>query len=319
MSHQYFALMEIEQISNVVSFATRSGLLEELRGAPATALQVAERNGGDHRAYSSVLETLRGMGYLTRSGDQYTSTQQHHELRRDNSFCWDQIPEFLQTGKPWITIDSSPENLDAFYTKFFESVGYANQMSATAEAVAARLDGEPGHILDVGTGTGLWSLAMARRAPRAKVVAVDFPQVLTNHFFKRAEQLGCLDRVEALEGDFHEVHFPKSAFDRIVMGSSFHFLKEPAADSYVRKVKSALVKGGEFVVIDHFADATPHQRLSRTLYEMRLAMRTQAAKNYSRQEITRLCSRVGMLLKDSFEVEGPGFLSVLVFEVDFNA
>ena len=77
-------------------------------------------------------------------------------------------------------------------------------MNATAEAVAARLDGEPRHILDVGTGTGLWSLAMARRLRHAKVVAVDFPQVLANHFFKRAEQLDCRERVEALEGGYED-------------------------------------------------------------------------------------------------------------------
>jgi ubiquinone/menaquinone biosynthesis C-methylase UbiE len=318
VSHLYFALMEIEQIAKIVSYATDSGLLNELRLVPATARQVALHRNGDERAYRSLLETLRGMGYLECLGDQYAATQQHEELRRDNSFRWEAIPDFLQTGRPWIAIDDSPVALDKFYTEFFESVGYANQMVATAEALVSRIGGTPAHILDVGAGTGLWSLSMARRLPHSGVVAVDFPNVLKSHFYPRAEYLGCRERVTAIEGDFHEVDFPKASFDRVVMGSSFHFLREGAAAAYVAKVRAALLPCGEFVVIDHFADAKPHQRLSRTLYEMRLAMRTLAAKNYSRQEIIRICSTAGFILKDSFEVEGPGFLSVLVFEVPVN-
>lgn len=313
MAQKYFALMELEQIATVIQEAHRSGCLDELNEVGCTAEEIARKHRGKLKPYELLLNVLAALGYASIEGDRYFASKELLDLRKDNSFKWERFSRFLATGEPWIEIDKTLEELDSFYAAFFAGVDYAVQMEAVADAVARRLETRPTRVLDVGAGTGLWSLAMARRVPNMSVTAVDLPQVLANHFQRRAIELGCASRVETLVGDFHSVEFPKEAFDRVVMGSSFHFLREAEAPAYLRKVFNTITQGGEFVVIDHFADATTHQRLSRTLYEMRLAMRTRRAKNYSCKEIETMCRELGLSLVDRFEVDGPGFLSVLVF------
>lgn len=314
MAKQYFALLEFEQLSTVIRVATQSGVLDEFTSETFTAEEIATKHRGSTRAYRLLLDTLAALGYLTSFDGGYGASDAFKELRSDISLNWAHLPEFLKSGAPWIEIDQSVDTLDRFYSAFFSDVDYASQMAPVADAVALRLDGKPKRILDVGTGTGLWSLAMARHLPRTHVTGVDLRGVLSTHFLRRAEALGYTDRVDVIEGDFHEVRFPEDRYDRVVLGSSFHFVREEASSELLDRLSASLKPGGQLVIIDHFANATESQRLSRILYEMRLAMRTAHAKNYSRTEIEVLCSRTGLTLSSSFEVEGPGFLAVLVFK-----
>ncbi|OMG92646.1 hypothetical protein BIZ92_08245 [Achromobacter xylosoxidans] len=230
----------------------------------------------------------------------------------DSSLRWEHLPKFMQTGTPWIESDRSLHDVEKFYSSFFSDIPYLEQMTPAAEWVADKLGGAPEEILDIGAGAGTWSFAMARKST-ARVTGVDLPEVLQRHFLPSADKVGLIDRVVTIAGDFHEISLPRERYDRIVMGSSFHFLHEQRASLFLRRVAAALKENGEFVVIDHFADTTAEQRLSRTLYEMRLAMRTLYAKNYSKQEIEVLCAGNGFTRGRTFDAEGPGFLAVLVF------
>jgi ubiquinone/menaquinone biosynthesis C-methylase UbiE len=314
VAREHFDLLEIEQVAMLIQAALGAGVLDELLRGPASADELAARLGLDCRATRLLLDTLAAVGYLTLGGERFSASPAFRELRNDISYDWRHLPEFLRTGKPWIELDRSFAATEKFYDEFFACIDYAAEMTPAAEAIASRLGGEPEHILDVGAGTGVWSLAMARRSPRTRVTGVDFPVVLSSHFLRRAQELHCRDRVDVLEGDFHEVQLPAAAYDRISLGQSFHFAHEELAPTFVARLSAALRPGGELVIIDHFANDTHSERLSRLLYELRLAMRTVRAKNHRRTAIEDWCRQAGLFPVDYFRVEGPSFLGVLVFQ-----
>jgi ubiquinone/menaquinone biosynthesis C-methylase UbiE len=313
MGREHFELMEVEQIAMLIEASASRGILDELLRGPAGAEEVAGRLGLNGRSTKVLLDTLVAIGYLTHAADQYSASTAYRDLRSDISFNWSHFDEYLRTGKPWIEIDKSVASTEKFYKAFFSCIDYAAEMAPVAEAVASRLVGEPDHILDIGAGTGVWSLAMARRSSKTRVTGLDLPDVLASHFLRRAEELHCSSRVDVLAGDFHEVQLPAEAYDRITLGQSFHFVKEENAPALIARMTAALRPGGELVVIDHFADDSYSETLSRVLYELRLAMRTVHAKNHARQAIERWCGRAGLVTVDYFRVDGPGFLAVLVF------
>jgi ubiquinone/menaquinone biosynthesis C-methylase UbiE len=306
--------MEIEQIAAVVRAAHQTGVMSALGNTPVTAQDLAARAGGDPRAYRFLMNIIEGLGYAVARGNGYVASSELLELRKDQSFNWEHLPQFLASGQPWKEIDKNLEELGGFYVNFFGDMEYAAQMLPVARAVAQRLESRPARILDIGAGTGVWSLAMAALNPQASVRAVDLPDVLKEHFEQRAAALGFAGRVETMAGDFHLVDYPQNAYDRVVMGQSYQFLREAESRGFLAKMAACLVPGGELVAIHHFADATERQRLSRSLYEMRLAMRSKGTKNYSRKEMEAMCGEAGLRLVNSFEVDGPGFLSVMVFQ-----
>jgi ubiquinone/menaquinone biosynthesis C-methylase UbiE len=314
MPIRYFEVMELEQISAVVRAAHQSGVIASLGKTPVSANALAERTGGDPRAYQFLMDVLENLGYASASDGGYVASRELGELRKDQSFNWDHLPQFLSSGKPWKEIDKTLDDLSDFYVNFFGDMEYADQMLPVAKAVAERLGSHPTRILDIGAGTGVWSLAMAAMNTGSSVMAVDLEGVLVHHFQRRAAQLGLAGRAATRTGDFHCLEYPKEAYDRVVMGQSYHFLRKAESGQFLGNVAAALVPGGEFMAIHHFADSTAHQRLSRSLYNMRLAMRSKGTKNYSRDEMEEMCGQAGLRLKDSFEVEGPSFLSVMVFQ-----
>ncbi len=314
MSIQYFAVMEIEQIAAVVRSAHQTGVMSALGTQPVTVEDLAGRAGGDARAYRFLMNIVEGLGYAVARGEGYVASSELLDLRKDQSFNWEHLPRFLASGQPWKEIDKDLQALGGFYVNFFGDMEYAAQMLPVATAVAQRLESRPLRILDIGAGTGVWSLAMAALHPQASVFAVDLPDVLQEHFQPRAAQLGFAGRIETQAGDFHLLDYAKNTYDRVVMGQSYQFLREAESRGFLAKMAASLVPGGEFVAIHHFADATERQRLSRSLYEMRLAMRSKGTKNYSRQEMEAMCDEAGLRLMNSFEVDGPGFLSVMVFQ-----
>jgi ubiquinone/menaquinone biosynthesis C-methylase UbiE len=313
VAKEHFALMEIEQIAMLIQASLDAGVLDELLRGPASADELAGRLRLNTRATGLLLDTLVALGYLTTADGRYSASRAFRDLRSDISYNRSNFPEFLQTGRPWMEIDKSIASTETFYTDFFSCIDYAAEMTPAAEAIASRLAGEPDHILDLGAGTGVWSLAMARRSSRTRVTGVDLPAVLKAHFLRRAQELHCRARIDVLEGDFHEVQLPAGAYDRISLGQSFHFVREELAPALIARLSVALRPGGELVMIDHFANDTQSETLSRLLYELRLAMRTVRAKNYSRSAIEGWCRQAGLVPVDYFRVEGPSFLAVLVF------
>ncbi|MBV9947203.1 MAG: class I SAM-dependent methyltransferase, partial [Myxococcales bacterium] len=100
-----------------------------------------------------------------------------------------------------------------------------------ARALAARLP-PAGRILDLGAGSGVWSLAMAEAGRLAgldgRATAVDVPEVLPS-FHARAAAAGLADHVEATGGDFHEAPLPDAHFDRVLLANVLHLEPEARA------------------------------------------------------------------------------------------
>lgn len=314
MALRYFALIEIEQIAAIVRAARDAGITATLGEAPISSQEIACRIGANARASRLLMQVLEGLGYAHRTEQGYVATKELTDMRRDPSFNWKHLPQFLATGQPWKEIDKTLEDLDDFYVSFFGDVEYGEQMRPVADAVAARLESRPRRILDIGAGTGVWSLAMATLLPDATVTGVDLPDVLEAHFKRRAAKLDVGDRADSRPGDFHTLAYEPNTYDRVVMGQSFHFVRELEAAFFLDKIAKTLTPGGDLVIIHHFADATAEQRLSRCLYELRLAMRSRGTKNYSPAEIEAMCARAGLSLVSSFDVDGPAFLSVMVLQ-----
>ncbi|WP_158685841.1 methyltransferase [Achromobacter spanius] len=313
MAQPYFSLMEAEQTYRTIQYARERGILLLIKEGPRTSAGIADRMGLAKNAVERLLQVLTALGYLNRDGSIYSWSDNLVKLEEDSSLGWAHLQKFMSDGQPWVASDTSLEALDAFYTAFFSSVPYFAQMSAPAASIARQVGGTPKNILDIGAGAGTWSFAMANVCEEARVTGLDLPNVIREHFLPTAELQGLANRVEAIEGDFHEVRIPENKFDRLVMGSSFHFLHAQQAVRTLTRFRNSLCEGGELIIIDHFADTTAEQRISRTMYEMRLAMRTTNAKNYSAPEIERFCEESGFLKTRHFDADGPGFLSVLVF------
>ncbi|WP_329375637.1 class I SAM-dependent methyltransferase [Streptomyces sp. NBC_01483] len=88
-------------------------------------------------------------------------------------------------------------------------------------------DREPGHIVDLGSGTGTGALALTRHFTQAAVTALDLSPQLLHRLAKKASALGLADRVRGIQTDLNEGWPHLETSDLVWAAASLHHMAEP--------------------------------------------------------------------------------------------
>lgn len=279
-----------------VATAIEIGLLDVLRSGPATVEQLAARLDCDGRALERLLAVLREL--------ELTSVESGSHAIRDELLAerdglaalglqlsiWSALPRFVRSGRSWLHPDDA-EARDDVYPHVVLRLGSA--FAAAATDLASRLDPADGEILDVGAGSGVWSLTMAERSTTARVVALDGPSTL-RVFRGEAQRRGLSARTDTLAGDYHSVELPRARYARAVLANVLHLERPQRAASLVRRVAGSLAPGGELVVVDCVADPQPRDGLTVAIYAMHLALRVAQSQLYRRVDLERWATESGL-------------------------
>ena len=122
---------------------------------------------------------------------------------------------------------------------------YLEEATAWAADLATA---QPASIIDVGSGSGVGTLALARRFPAAHVTALDKSAEMLEKTLGAAAAEGLDGRVSALQADLDEAWPASATADLLWASSSLHELADPGramADMF-----AALNPGGQLLVIE---------------------------------------------------------------------
>lgn len=113
-------------------------------------------------------------------------------------------------------------------------------------------------ILDVGAGTGRFSLAVAKKLITGKVICLDLSDEMLQHLKRKAEKEGLKDRIQILKAEASSIGLKNESIDLTVSNSVFHELSSPEA---VLAEMLRVLKPGGWVIITDFRDT----RISRLI------------------------------------------------------
>jgi ubiquinone/menaquinone biosynthesis C-methylase UbiE len=104
-------------------------------------------------------------------------------------------------------------------------------------------------VLDIGCGSAVWSIAVAKADPKARITAFDYPKVLesTRQFVERE---GVVGRAEYMAGDLRVAQFPERGYDLAILGNIVHGEDEPTSRDLFARIHRALDAGGRLAIID---------------------------------------------------------------------
>ncbi len=119
---------------------------------------------------------------------------------------------------------------------------------------AAGIEARDGlRILDVGSGPGVLSMALARQHPGVIVTQLDRqPELNLAHGI--AEKQGLNEQLRLIPGDMRALDYGKNQFDVVLFGSCLMFFSPEENVSMLRKAYSALVNGGVVVITQYITD-----------------------------------------------------------------
>lgn len=108
-------------------------------------------------------------------------------------------------------------------------------------------DGSGLHLLELGSGTGGATHAIARAFPRAKITCLDLSFPYTRHARTR---LAAYPRVECVQGDAAALDFADGRFDAVYSVFLFHELPLPVREQVLAEARRVLRPGGFFGFVD---------------------------------------------------------------------
>lgn len=204
---------------------------------------------------------------------------------------WSSLPHHLVTGDCLFPKSPSVKARDPSYAPV---VGYlAHRHRTPAEVLADALPLARGRILDVGAGSGVWSLALAARTKSATVTAIDGEQVLAV-LEAQAQARGLSDRVELRPGDMHHLDVEEGAFECVVLANVVHLEPPERAAPLVARCARALAPGGRLVVVDCLDARTDEEALIRAVYALNLGLRVPGSAVYAEALLRGWLSDAGL-------------------------
>jgi ubiquinone/menaquinone biosynthesis C-methylase UbiE len=103
-------------------------------------------------------------------------------------------------------------------------------------------------VLDIGAGTGRFSLAIAKKLSTGKIICLDLSEEMLLHLQRKAEKEGLKDRIQILKGEASTSGLENESVDLAMSNSVFHELSSPEA--VLKEMLRVLKPSGWITIID---------------------------------------------------------------------
>jgi ubiquinone/menaquinone biosynthesis C-methylase UbiE len=274
-----------------------------------TAEAIAKTCGASERGVRILCDALTVFGFLTKSEGRYA-------LAPDAA-------AFLDTRSPMYlggTLDFllAPAIVDGFsdlagavrkggtlapdggslapehpvWVQFARAMAPMMRMPAQALAGIVNGNGNPDiKVLDIAAGHGVFGVTVAADNPNARIVALDWPNVL-EVARETATTAGVADRHGTLPGSAFAVDFG-AGYDVVLLTNFLHHFDRETNETLLRKVHAALAEGGRAVALEFVPNEDRVSPPIPALFSLTMLNATPAGNAYTYGELEAMFEAAG--------------------------
>lgn len=290
-------------------------------GEGATAAEVARRLGTDPRATEMLLNALVALDTLAKREGVFSNKPLAARFLASGGAVaarpalmhivhmwerWSTLTECVRQGTA-VTYQE-PEDRDPKWTEAFIAAMHVNATQrAPAVAQAIGLEGVR-RMLDVGGGSGAYSIAFAQAAPGLTAEVFDLPRVarIAEGHIARA---GLSGRITTRAGDLRTDSFGEG-WDLILVSAICHMLSPEENQDLLRRCYAALAPDGRLVIQDFILEPDKTAPRQAALFSLNMLVGTQAGASYSRPEYAAWLEATGFAGIRYQPLPGPSALMV---------
>ncbi|MGH9408851.1 MAG: methyltransferase [Vicinamibacterales bacterium] len=263
-------------VSQILASAAHYRFFTHISNGASTAEAVAAAAGTDPAGTRMVLDSLASVDVLRKHDRTYSLAPDADAflvegrpadlsaMIADHPMLlwqeWGKLRDALK-ARPHAAMAEYAENADAeaFFGKLIRvimplALGPAD---AVAEHLGVGTTRKGLRILDVGAGSGAWTMPFARRDGAAEITAFDLPHVI-KETQRIVDESGLGARYRMQPGDLGRDDFGNARYDVAVLGNICHGLTPEQNLDLLRRLHRALAPGGVLVI----ADMVPNEQRS---------------------------------------------------------
>jgi SAM-dependent methyltransferase len=298
-------------------------------GDGANAEEVAARLNASIRGTRMLLDAVVAIGGLTKSEGIYRNTPETARYLVAGSreyaqpglmhsvnlwHTWSSLTQAVRSGSS--VIEPGVERRDERWTENFIAAMHRNG-SAMARAAVDHLDLTGIRtMLDIGGGSGAYSIAFAQANPALSATVFDLPHVLplADRYIRES---GLSDRIHTSAGDLRTSRFKDAGeFDLVLLSNICHMLDEAENRDLLRRCYAATVPGGRVIIRDFVIDEDRTSPKQAAMFALNMLVGTRGGSSYSESEYRAWLVDAGY---EEPERRGPGGDLVIAHRTDGKA
>lgn len=307
------------QEPSILLAAAEVGIISHMAKAPATADACAEALDLDARAARIVLDALTAMEILAKSGATYVMRDDAHHLLSPDSPAT-VLPMILHAcalwrrwaGLPAILCGRAADQVADEVRQPKDQAAFIGAMHVIsvprAPALVAAIGGHPRRLIDVGGGSGTYTIAFLRANPEMTATLFDLPPVVEMARQRFAGE-GLTTRVTLASGDFSCDPLP-GGHDLALLSAIIHQNSPPENVRLYSNVFRCLVPGGRIVVRDHILAPSRTEPRTGAIFAVNMLAGTAGGDCYTFAEIREGLVAAGF--EDVHQIEADTHMNGLI-------
>ena len=332
--HKYLAMLKgkdaagvlPEEITEMIrGFMSSRAILTALEldvftaiGDGGTAKQIAGKIGGAVRATEMLLNALVSLKLLEKRDGVFHNTPvaarffvegtpdsaRSAQLHSANLWKrWSTLTEAVQAGT---TVAPKVDN--GAVKPFIAAMDHNARGRARAVVQAVEVNGAK-RLLDLGGGSGAYSIAFAKAAPGLHAEIVDAPQVLAlaQDYVRQA---GLADRIATRAGDMLSVPLEAGKYDLVLLSAICHMFSPEENKQLLERAYAALAPKGRLVISDFILEADKTAPRFAALFALNMLVNTRAGNSYSELEYEAWLKQAGFAQSKRVRMPGPAGLMI---------
>ena len=298
--------------------ASDLGIFEALGQGPTDLAGLAARTGLTRRAARISVDAVVALGLVEREDDTYRNTPVAEAYLAGGTVLdmrpllrfWDRIsfPAWIhlatalatETPREIYDIDEELKPIMSAGIEAFQA-GPSMTLPQVLDLSGAR------RLLDVGGGTGSWSVGIVRHHASLTATVLELPDIAPIAR-ERIAEAGLQDRIDVAAGDATEA-IP-GGYDAFLLANVVHYWSPQGNVATLRSIRAATEPGALVALIDFWTDRTHTEPFEAAMMAGEFAAHLKEGNVYSVDEAAAWLSETGWRLTEHRALTGP--MSVVV-------
>ena len=290
-------------------------------GEAASAAEAAAKMGTDPRATEMLLNALAALGLLSKRGGTFLNTAVSARYfvagSPDDSRAatmhtanlwhrWSTLTDCVRQGTS--VARRELREVEDRWTGSFIAAMHRNARERAPHVVRAVGTAGVRRMLDVGGGSGAYSIAFAQAAGGLHAEVLDRPEVLAiaqGHI----DRAGLAGRVTTRVGDLRTSDFG-AGFDLVLVSAICHMLSPDENRDLLRRCRRALAPQGRVVIQDFILEEDKTAPKMAALFSLNMLVGTESGASYNEGEYAGWLGAAGFPEVSRIRLPGPSGLMV---------
>jgi len=291
------------QRSRILLSGFELDLFTHIDDSGTTSGQISKQLNLNEPACARLMNALVSLGFLEKKDHLFFNTPESFTFLSKKSpgyqgglghtghlwHTWSHLTEVVRTGKAAHSDDINDRG-DDWLTPFIHAMHDRAMKQAPAQLGHTDLSGVT-TMLDVGGGSGAFSMEFIRRKPEIKATVFDLPAVvpITKQF---VEKEGFAGKITTHTGDYTADELP-GGFDLVFLSAVIHSNSLGINAELIRKCYSSLNPGGTIMIQDWIMNNDRTEPAAGAVFSINMLVGTEEGDCYTEQEVTAMLSSAG--------------------------